>query len=324
MHKFMRQLLLLASFLFFLCTPAAAYAFEGPLQVKDDFPLFLHLNTPYIEPAFIKDSFSASLSQASIFMIRQSPEWTVNLDMEVTDLDFRLKKVLANRFEIGLDLPVLVFSSGFMDNFLDTYHKTFGFPDYGRSTRPANEFLYEVRRNGVPVVGGKDGRIGLGDIRVTTKMQVLQGDPSVSILADMELPTGDASRGFGNGSLDGGLALLVDKRLGEKFLSYWNIGVVFPGKLKAMETVNMKTYPYAAAALEAALWKHLSLNGQVYFQNSPFPKTGIPTVDRIAALLSLGARYSRGRDNYELSITEDPNTAGAPDVIFTLAYKRNF
>jgi Protein of unknown function (DUF3187) len=324
MQKVIKPFFLLIFFLLLLFMPAAASAFEGPLQVRNEFPLFLHLDSPYIEPAFLESSLSASLSHSSVFMIKQSGDWTVNLDMEITDLDFRLKKVFADRFEVGLDVPVLVFSSGFLDNFLDSYHKTFGFADYGRSTRPANAFLYEVKRNGVLVVKGKDGRIGLGDIRITTKTQLFHDDPRVSILADVELPTGEASGGFGNGSFDGGLALLVDKRLGEKFMSYWNIGVVFPGDLKAMDTVHLKTYPYAGAAIEAALWKHFSLNGQVLFQNSPFPKTGIAAVDRIAALLSLGGKYSSGKNSFEFSITEDPNTAGAPDVIFNLSCKRTF
>jgi hypothetical protein len=326
----MRQKLFFRSIpiLFFLLLisplPAIASAFQGPLQVKDDFPLFLHLDTPYIETASMESSFSAGLSYSSLFLVKQSADWTVNLDMEITDLDFRLRKAFADRFEIGLDVPVLVFSSGFMDNFLESYHRTFGFPDYGRSTRPANEFLYEVRRNGVLVIQGKNGRIGLGDIRITAKTRVFRGEPDISIMADLELPTGQASAGFGNGRLDGGLAVLLNKRLGEKFMSYWNIGVVFPGDLKAMETVHMKTYPYAAAAVEAALWKHLSFNGQIFFQNSPFPKTGIGAVDRIAALLSLGGRYISGKNSFEFSITEDPPTAGAPDVIFNLSCKKTF
>jgi hypothetical protein len=319
----LRSIALIFLVLFFLL-PAVASAFQGPLQVKDDFPLFLHLDTPYIETASTESSLTASLSYSSVFMVKQSADWAVNLDMEITDLDVRMKKAFADRFEIGLDVPVLVFGSGFMDNFLEGYHRFFGFPDYGRSTRPANAFLYEVRKNGVLVVRGKNGRIGLGDVRITAKTRIFTGQPDISIMASLELPTGQASAGFGNGSLDGGLAVLVNKRLGEKFMSYWNVGVVFPGDLKAMDTVPMKTYPYAAAAVEAALWKHLALNGQVFFQGSPFPKTGLGTVDRIAALLSLGGRYTAGKNSFEFSITEDPNTAGAPDVIFNLSCRRTF
>jgi hypothetical protein len=60
------------------------------------------------------------------------------------------------------------------------------------------------------------------------------------------------------------------------------------------------------------------------FQGSPLPKTGIGEVDRTAVLLALGARYSAGKDNIEFSLTEDPNTAGAPDFQLTAAYRRRF
>jgi hypothetical protein len=61
----------------------------------------------------------------------------------------------------------------------------------------------------------------------------------------------------------------------------------------------------------------------VLFQNSPFPKTGISSIDRISALLSFGGRYTSGKNSVELSFTEDPNTAGAPDFIVTIAFKRH-
>ena len=86
----------------------------------------------------------------------------------------------------------------------------------------------------------------------------------------------------------------------------------------------MKEYYYAGAALEAAIRENFGLLAQVSFQSSPFPHTGIGTVDRTAALLTLGGRYRTGKGSIELSLTEDANTAGAPDVIFNLIYKKRF
>ena len=89
--------------------------------------------------------------------------------MEAADLDLRYKKNIPGLFELGIEVPVLRFSSGFMDDFLEGYHSAFGFSDYGRSGRPENEFLYEVRHNGATVIKGRNGRTGLGDIRLTAK-----------------------------------------------------------------------------------------------------------------------------------------------------------
>ncbi len=314
--------LLVVVFQFFSSSPSSA--FEGPLQVKNQFPLFIYLNAPYPESAATGDSFYAGLSHSSVFMTKNSQNWSVNLDMEITELNLRLKKVIPGFFEFGIEVPVVVSASGFMDGFLESYHKTFGFSDYGRDTRPANSFLYEVRRDGAVVIQGRNGDIGIGDLRLTAKREIRSNDPVISIRAEVELPTGSASQGQGSGSIDTGLTLLLDKKISERIISYWNAGVIFPGVLRAKEAVALRTSFYGGAAIEAAIWNHFSLIVQAMFQTSPFPKTDIGSIDRVAALLTFGGRYSSGKNSLEFSLTEDPNTAGAPDVTFNLTYRRRF
>jgi hypothetical protein len=318
-----RYTLICLAFLLF-CSPSPALPFGGPLQVNNQFPLFLSINSPYLETASSEHSLSASISHSSVFMMRDSREWSVHLDMEVTELTLRYRRDIPTLCELGIEVPLVSFNSGFMDNFLETYHKTFGFSDYGRSMRPSNEFLYEVRRNGNIVIKGEGGKINLGDIRLTAKKMILKSDPVVSIRADLELPTGSSSKGYGNGSFDAGISVMIDKKVSETVMVYGNLGAVFPGDLKGHETIKLKSFLYGGAGLEAVLRKNLSLLGQVIFQNSPFPKTDIPSMDRISALLSLGVRYSADKDSFEFSLTEDPNTAGAPDVSLNFAYKRRF
>jgi hypothetical protein len=311
-------------YIFLLFLSSSAFAFEGPLQVKNQFPLFLYLKPPRMESALTESSFSASLSHSSVFMIKDSPEWSVNLDMEITELELRFKKDIPDLFEIGAEVPFVSFGSGFMDGFLDGYHKAFGFADYGRSGRPENAFLYEVKRNGSIVIKGENGRIGIGDLRMTAKRIILNGDPAVSVKAELQFPTGNASEGSGSGTFAAGVTLLIDKSLSENFMSYWDIGAVFPGDLKARERVSLRNFFHGGACVEAALWESFSILGQVEFQTSPFPETGIGAVDRISALLSFGGRYVSGKDGLEFSVTEDPNTAGAPDVTFNLTYRKRF
>lgn len=313
-----------ASFMVLLIFSGGASAFEGPLQVKNQFPLFLHINPPYLESAKTENSFSAGLSHSSVYVTRGSAEWSINLDMEITELDLRFKKIILGLFELGIEVPVLSTESGFLDGFLDSYHQAFGLPDYGRSERPANSFLYEVRKDGKLAVSGRNGRIGIGDIRLTAKREILTSDPAISIGAEVEFPTGDAGDGYGSGSIDTGFTLLIDKKISETFMTYWNAGVILPGKLSAREDIGLRTSYHGGTCIEAALGRHVSLLGQITFQTSPFPKTGIGSIDRIAALLSFGARYAQEKDSIEFSLTEDPNTAGAPDVTFNLSYKRRF
>jgi len=82
----MKKIVLLFSFLLFITVFPNSYAFDGPLQVKNQFPLFLSVNTPYLETASLQNSFTASLSHSSIYLVEHSSEWDMGLDMEMTGL----------------------------------------------------------------------------------------------------------------------------------------------------------------------------------------------------------------------------------------------
>jgi len=301
-------------------------AFQGPLEIRNQFPLFIHLNSPYLESASQQDRFSLVLSYSSLFLLKRSNDWSIQMDLEALEFALRVKKNIPQVMEIGLEIPLLSFNSGVLDDPLEWYHQTFGFPDYGRSNRPKNSFLYQIKNSGRVVVEGEPGGLGLGDIRLSAKKQVLDYDnrPLLSLKLDLELPSGDPHQGYGNGSLDIGLGLLLEKEITRSLLAVVNAGLVVPGPWKAKETIALRTYYYGGLGMEWAFSKHLSFLSQVWAQTSPFPETGIEAIDRPAVLFSLGGRYTPGQSSLELSLTEDVSTSGAPDFTVTFSLKRRF
>jgi hypothetical protein len=257
-------------------------------------------------------------------MIKDSPRWIVNLDMELTELNLRAKKELSGLFEVGLDVPVIRATGGFMDRPLAWYHRAFGFSDYGRKDRPRNAFVYQAGKDGLPLIEGDNDRTGFGDARVTVKGKLLQGSTALSLLADLELPTGNARVGYGNGSFDGGIALLFDRELTPEARLYANLGAKAPGDLKALQTVKLEPFAYGGIALEYLYHQNLALLAQLSAQTSPYPDTGISEIDTPAVLLVVGGRYMTGSGSYELSLSEDPNTSGAPDFTLNLTFKNRF
>ena len=313
-------MLLLVVFLT-LIPPVIVHSSEGPLQVKNQYPIFLHADQPYLEKSSMEDSFSVSLSHSSTYTVQNSSRWTVNLDMEITELNFRYKRIIKDFLELAVDIPVLVFGAGFMDGFLESYHSAFGFSDYGRSERPLNDFLYEVRRDGTLVIGGRSGT-GIGDIRLALKKPFIALDGfSVSVRGDIELPSGDAKKGYGNGSVDAGFSVLLDKRILDSVMTYWNVGVVFPGDVKGHQKLDLENFIYGGAAIEADLGRSFNLIAQLQGQSAIYPETGLLAVDREAYLLTLGARYNTMKSSFDLSLSEDINTSGAPDFIINITYK---
>lgn len=320
MRRWICVVLILTSWL--IPGPAPAMELTGPIQVRNQFAPFLPVSQPYLEGAATETSFFVGLSHSSVYVMEDSVWWGVHLDIELTELAIRYKRDIPGLFEIGVDIPVVRATGGFMDEPLAWYHRAFGFPDYGRSERPRNAFLYEVLWNGAHVIQGENDRSGFGDIRVSFKKKITENDPVVSLMGNVELPTGNAHIGYGSGDLDYGLAALVDKDIGWGGRLYANLGAVFPGDLKALRTVDLGTFYYAGTGIELPASQNLALIAQVMAQTSPYPKTDISQIDTSAFILVIGGRYHAGHGSYELSLTEDPNTSGAPDFVFALAFKR--
>ncbi len=298
-----------------------AQSFDGPLQVRNQLPIFLHADQPYIEKAGVEDSLSLSLSHSSTYIVQASQDWVINLDMETTELNMRLKKVV-NGMELNIDVPLLILSDGFMDGFLDLYHSTFGFNDYGRPNRPLNSFLYEIKREGIRIIKGEEG-IGLGDIRVGVKRLLYSGDGlNIGVRGGVELPTGDADKGFGNGGLDTDIALLIDKAISGRIMTYINIGAVHTGDLRTSERLTLRDFLYAGIAVEGMVNRRLGLLVQLEGHPSIYPETGLEAVDTCACLLAFGGRYYRAEDTIEFSITEDISAGSAPDFIINITYKK--
>ena len=303
------------------CLSSTAFSFDGPLQINNLYPIFLHADQPYLEKADMENSMSFSLSHSSSYTVEDSSEWVINLDMEITELSFRYKRIIKNLFEFDLDIPVLVFSSGFMDGFLEGYHDAFNFPDYGRKDRPHNDFLYEVRRDGELIIRGESGT-QLGDIRLAVKKPLMSADDYIlSVKGDIEIPVSNAEKGYSNGSIDAGISLLFDKRISNRTMTYGNLGIVFPGDVKGHENLDLKNYFNGGLAVEAEMRNNLDLIVQLHGQSEIYPDTEISAVDDAAVFIVLGGRYYSDGDNYELSLTEDLNTSGAPDFIINFTYK---
>ncbi|MBI4839259.1 MAG: hypothetical protein HY806_09020, partial [Nitrospirae bacterium] len=91
------------SVVFLALMSSIAFPFEGPLQIKNQYPITLHANQPYLETADTESSFSASLSHSSTYTVQNSANWSFNMDMEITELNLRYKRDIKDLFEIGLE-----------------------------------------------------------------------------------------------------------------------------------------------------------------------------------------------------------------------------
>jgi hypothetical protein len=286
--------------------------------------MFLGIGNPMIESARVDQSFDMFLTYSSTYHVDRSSDWSVGIDLETLIIDMRFKKVIDDKLELSLEVPVISHNAGFMDGFLEWYHDSFGFDDYGRSDRRNDDFLFKIRHNGNPVVEGEPGELAFGDVRIGGKGILYANDPIISLNGFIDIPTGDADRGYGNGSYDWGFSLLIDKTLGESFMVYTNVGYVVTDTYDAKEDIDMKDFMFGGLGAEWMYSPNVSLYAQLYVQGSAYEDIGVREIDDSVSILSFGGKY-RMRKNLtlEFSFSEDPNTAGAPDFMvgFGTSYK---
>ncbi|KJR40848.1 hypothetical protein MCHI_003249 [Candidatus Magnetoovum chiemensis] len=310
-----------------LSVSALSFAFDEPLQINNLFPLTAYLNRPDTESARLKTGISISLSYGSINMFEQSQNYKIALDMEMSELSVNFRKALfSNSVELGINIPFISCQSGFfMDDFLNKFHNAFGFPDYGRSYRPNNEFAYEILKNGKTAIKGRNGDVAIGDIALSVKKTVYSKEPIISVKGQIELPAGDGKSGFsGNEEIDFSICALMDNKITERINMFSGAGVIFPGDIKAYETVSTQPYGYISTGASIKLMTKLHFLTSVLAETSPLKDTGIGKVNNTAIAAAFGFRYEYKKKTYlHLSITEDLNTTAAPDFTANISFMYN-
>lgn len=299
---------------------------KGPLQVKNRFPMHLGLLTPMPEgPAVLSQgrlTATLAVDYSSIFFQSRSSHWQVLMDMETTVIDIRLGYGFSEKLMVDLELPFIRMSDGFLDGFLEQYHSTFGFPNYGREKRPQNEFAYVVQQDGNDLINPLSESFRPGDIFLGAKLALPRaegGHLQSSLRLAVQAPTGDSEQWMGNGGWDWGLALPTRVEAGD--FSYYFTPSLAINSAVGSKNSRLETKPLwgLLAAVEFEYSADWSWIGQVNIYSPAFVKTGIDDLDQNSIELAFGCRFKGPLGLlYEIAFCEDL-TRAAPDFTLHLA-----
>jgi hypothetical protein len=132
--------------------------------------------------------------------------------------------------------------------------------------------------------GGPD-TFGLGDIEIGAKYRFVQekgARPQVGVFPFLEIPSGDASRGLGNGQVWARLPVWVQKSWGP-WTSYGGGGAVVNG------APGLRNYPFAGWLVQRDLSKKLTLGAEVFAHGGQGPASPSP---RSSTLVDAGGYYN--------------------------------
>jgi len=304
--------------------PYADAGFVGPIPYRSSMPfsaIFPH-PLPDGSSVFAAGRGELELRQdySSLFLSASDGAEGVLVDGEFSRTALAGTIGLGRGVELNVELPFLHYTSGNLDSFIENFHTILRVDQGERDTNPDDQFgvLY-VDDGGTFFSAEKDG-LHLADIPITLKAGIL--DPAedamgLALRGTLELPTGDDEKGFGSGTWDGGVGVLLEKRL-RNLAFYLALDQIFRKNPTFMKDLHVAHVTHGSFAIEYRFSEAFSLVAQTDYQTVPLRDAHLDEFKKYQWSGALGGSFRIApRSRLRLSIAEGFTTDTAPDFILS-------
>jgi Protein of unknown function (DUF3187) len=272
---------------------------------------------PYRDPRPGRWTAEVTLDYAS--MVEYNLFTTANyvLDSEVMRGSFQLGRDLSCNTFAMLDLSVGGAYAGFMDGFLDWYHRLLGIRVSERQKRPRNRFLYLVQPASGTAIQRSPHNFFLNDSRLTLGLRYSR---LVQSVLSVTLPTSTAPDGYGRGVPSFGLLNTVRAPVGQTLLYEGSLGVGMTPRHGELSAYQKDVFATLSSGLRIRLWGRQSIFGNVFYHSPYYHDTTLPALDRRELSFDFGWILGGQRGSeWRLGLTEDLEPGGpGVDLIFRL------
>lgn len=181
-----------------------------PFYTFNQSPLVQIYGLPAAESATVQPVGKA-LGLLTLDVANSSYDWETAqeklvLDAESERMTLALRYGVARGVELGVDVPVVAYSGGIFDGFIEEWHRFFGLPQGNRTDTPDDRLLFDYEKNGQERLRMDNSTVRLGDVRVSGGWQLYHdggvNPNALALRASLKLPTGSSSRLTGSGSTD--------------------------------------------------------------------------------------------------------------------------
>jgi hypothetical protein len=252
------------------------------------------------------------------------------LDGETQTLSARLQKRLSSKVQLGIDIPWLQHSGGYLDGLIDSWHDLFGLPDGIRPQTPDNELMYVYENNGVQVFQLDERKSGLGDIQLAMGLDfgAIGNSGSSSFFSripwnltfNLKVPTGDVEKLTGSGNIDVGAGVGM-RSPGSSRLDWWlDVGLVWPGDVDIAGLDSSGQIYYYDGAVTWRMLKNLDVLLQLAGHTALY-QANVTMLGEPAMLLAAGTMWHVSeRYALRLGFFEDLRAESAPDFGIEMAF----
>ncbi|BCS55556.1 DUF3187 family protein [Geobacter sp. SVR] len=278
---------------------------------------------------------TVSLTQdvASDFAVNSNARERITLDGESYRWTLAVRHGIAERFEVGAEIPYVLYGGGFLDGFIVDWHNAFGLPQGGRDTAPRNKLKYSYTKDGVQKLLMDRSGSGIGDISLTGGYQLYHADDvqsrdDLALRGGIKLPSGNSGSLRGSGSTDFNVALCGSMN---NFTEWGSLGVF--GSVGGMVMTRGDVLPdqqnslvaFGTAGLGWGPTEWISFKFQLNAHTPMYHGSDLRELSTSSLMLvSGGALKLPGNYLLDIGVSEDVAVATAPDVAFHLGLSKQF
>ncbi len=314
---------------------SAAYAERGaPIYVANQNPFVQIFGLPKAESGTLTPSgkldvgflYHVSNNAISADAGNESIIW----DGETAQYNLRFRYGVSERLELGMDIPYIDHSGGYLDSLIRNFHDLFGMPNDRQEEFDKNQIHYQLQENGATTFEMTDRAHGFGDIRFSAAIPLMGGSRQeqrhLALRPQIKLPTGDSKYLLGSGGTDISMGLAYSD-----FQSLRNLnmvltshaGMLYMGNTKVLRDKQRHFAGYGGASLSWLATEHLEFKVQMDL-HSAFYDSDLDQLGSSLQLLAGGTAHLPGNVLLDLGISEQLITDATPDVGFYLFVRRLF
>ena len=251
-----------------------------------------------------------------------SPLEELVIDGESYFMTLSWRRGIAERLELGIDIPVVGHASGILDNAIENWHDVIGASN-GNRRGPSNQLGFRYSGTGNDSYELSDSSLGIGDIQLTAAMPIRRADDSnglsIAVRSSIKLPTGEAEELRGSGATDVSFGLHASGRrlLWKRDLDISGFaGVLLLGDGDVLTGIQHSTVPYGGIAATWWATDRFGITTQLYAEGEYFD-SDLAELGGNSLQLAVGFDYRLpgSGTSFLLSIVEDaaPSTTTTPD-----------
>ncbi len=239
-------------------TEEVFYEKSGPITIRNQMPLYLFYLQMVPDVASVTDrgkfTINADYTVSNITVSTFTPVtslYRIDIDLEVSRLTLDFRYGIYDDLEVGLEIPYMSLSSGYLDNFIEGIEDGLGArTPRSRERQGSYEFNYSFRYNNKYLIRETHSTQGLGDIVLSAKWHFLKEAwysfwPNISLRSAIKFPAAEKEDLLGSGEIDYGIGLLLDKRIFDRFFLYAGCNVVNIERPSFFSELGLEEYIYS-------------------------------------------------------------------------------